>query len=68
MVEVSGNVLGAAVANGSKQRQRTRAVEDSGRGGNFVGCEESASHLVKPQQHKLFCARREGQTLPYIMQ
>ena len=37
-------------------------------GGNFVGCEESASHLVKPQQHKLFCARREGQTLPYIMQ
>ncbi len=44
MVEVSGNVSGAAVANGSKQRRWTRAAEDSGRGRIFVGCEKSISH------------------------
>ena len=67
MVEVSGDVSGAKGANGSKQRQQTRAAEDSGRRGIFVGCAESASHWVKPQQYTLLCAQREGQTLPYIM-
>ena len=46
MAEVSGDVLGVAVANGSKQRRRTRAAEDSGGGGGgfFVGCEKSISY------------------------
>ena len=44
MAEVSGDVSGAAVANGSKQRRRTRAAEDSGGGGGiFVGCEKSVA-------------------------
>ena len=71
MVEVSGDVFwrgGVVVAYGSKQRWMTRAAEDSGRQGIFVGCEESASPWrVKPQQYKLFCAQREGQTSPYIL-
>ncbi len=44
MVEVSGNVSGMAVANGSKQQRRTRAVEESGRRRIFVGCKKSISH------------------------
>ena len=73
MAEVSGNVLGMAVANGSKQWRGTRAAEDSdGGGGIFVGCEKSVYrtiilHCVKPQQRKLFCVGKEGQTLRYII-
>ena len=35
MVEVLGDVSGAAVANGSKQRLQTRAAKDSGWGRIF---------------------------------
>ena len=46
MVEVSGDVSGAAVANGSKQRQRTRTVKDSSRGGEVVGCEKIERTII----------------------
>ena len=44
MAEVSGNISGAAVANGNKQWRWTRAVEDSGRGRIYVGCKKGISH------------------------
>ena len=44
MAEVSGNLSGAAVANGSKEQRRTMAAEDSGQGRIFVGCEKSISN------------------------
>ena len=39
MTEVSGNVSGAAVANGSGWRWRTRAAKEAARGGNFFKVE-----------------------------
>ncbi len=36
LTEVSGDVSGAAVANGSERRQRTRAAEEAVGGGIFV--------------------------------
>ena len=46
--EDNGGVLGQRFGCGSgewrKQRRQTRAAEDSGGGGIFLGCEKSISH------------------------
>jgi hypothetical protein len=71
MAEVSGDVSGAAVANGPKSGggqglQRTAA----GRGGGLWDVKRAyhiISHCVKPQQRKLFCIGKEGQTSRYII-
>jgi hypothetical protein len=73
--EDDGGGLGQRFGRGGgewlKERQRTRAAEDSSRPGGVVGCEKCLGtiilHCVKPQQRKLFCVGKEGQTLRYII-
>ena len=70
MTEVSGDVSGAAVANGSGRRRRTRAAEEAVGGGDFCKIKNRTKRgfaLGKATNcaNYLVCVGREGQTSHY---